>query len=147
MREHTVGVSTYRLNKLSAMQAFHVNRRIMPIIPTLIPIFAKLAKDGSFGADLLGFAEVAEPFARGISELPDDVCNYVFAACLSAVQRQTTPGTWASVWNNSAGVIMFDDLGLDVILELVVEVIKDNLGPFIAGLLTSQQSGPIPAAG
>ncbi|MFX5562743.1 phage tail assembly chaperone, partial [Acinetobacter baumannii] len=67
--------------------------------------------------------------------------EYVIGTCLSVVQHKQPTG-WASVWAPSGKVAMFDDMDLSVTLPLVVQVITANLGPFIQGLLTSQQSGP-----
>ena len=36
----------YSIGKLSAKQQFHVSRRIAPIVPTLIPVFVRLAAGG-----------------------------------------------------------------------------------------------------
>ena len=36
----------YSIGKLSAKQQFHMSRRIAPIVPTLIPVFVRLAAGG-----------------------------------------------------------------------------------------------------
>lgn len=179
----------YAIGKLSAMQQFHVSRRIAPIIPPMIPVLMKfyaeleqadvareqaranaalaaLAEraevlEGSEGAgapaaatpvsagdhsrELLSMvdviAPVLQPFADALAALKDEDAEYVFGTCLSVVERRQDAG-WAKVWNTIHKTSMFDDIGIDVMLPLVVRVVVANLGPFISGLLTSQASSP-----
>ncbi|MCA7948403.1 phage tail assembly chaperone [Burkholderia vietnamiensis] len=169
----------YAIGKLSAMQQFHVSRRIAPIIPPMIPVLMKFyaeleqadvareqaranatlaalaeCKGPSEAADapaadksreLLSMvdaiAPVLQPFADALAGLKDEDAEYVFGTCLSVVERwQST--SWAKVWNIAHKTSMFDDIGIDVMLPLVVRVVVANLGPFINGLLTSQASSP-----
>ncbi|HDR9081245.1 TPA: hypothetical protein QDA98_003855 [Burkholderia vietnamiensis] len=169
----------YVIGKLSAMQQFHVSRRIAPIIPPMIPVLMKFyaeleqadvareqaranaalaalaeGKEPSEAADapaadksreLLSMvdaiAPVLQPFADALAGLKDEDAEYVFGTCLSVVERwQST--SWAKVWNIAHKTAMFDDIGIDVMLPLVVRVVVANLGPFISGLLTSQASSP-----
>ncbi|MBR8228094.1 hypothetical protein KDX05_07185 [Burkholderia vietnamiensis] len=86
-------------------------------------------------------APVLQPFADALAGLKDEDAEYVFGTCLSVVERwQGT--SWAKVWNIAHKTSMFDDIGIDVMLPLVVRVVVANLGPFINGLLTSQASSP-----
>lgn len=137
-----LGGDEYSLGRLSAMQQFHVSRRIAPIIPALIPVFMRMRSAAKpLNEDLEGLATVLQPLADGLAQLKDEDAEYVIGTCLSVVQRKQPTG-WASVWAPSGKVAMFDDMDLSVTLPLVVQVITANLGPFIQGLLTSQQSGP-----
>ncbi|KVU18298.1 phage tail assembly chaperone [Burkholderia ubonensis] len=169
----------YAIGKLSAMQQFHVSRRIAPIIPPMIPVlmkfygeleqadvareqaranaaFAALAEGGAPGEDVAApaadksrelqslvdaIAPVLQPFADALAALKDDDAEYVFGTCLSVVERWQGAG-WAKVWSAAHKTSMFDDIGIDVMLPLVVRVVVANLGPFISGLLTSQASSP-----
>ena len=168
----------YAIGKLSAMQQFHVSRRIAPIIPPMIPVLVKfyaeleaadVARDqaranGALAAlagdspapdatahaaeqsrDLLplvdAVAPVLQPFADALAGLKDEDAEYVFGTCLSVVERWQGAG-WAKVWSVAHKTSMFDDIGIDVMLPLVVRVVVANLGPFISGLLTSQASSP-----
>ncbi|WP_176025686.1 phage tail assembly chaperone [Burkholderia vietnamiensis] len=170
----------YAIGKLSAMQQFHVSRRIAPIIPPMIPVLVKFyaeleqadvareqarknaalaalaegaeassAEDAGAAGDrsreLLSMvdaiAPVLQPFADALAGLKDEDAEYVFGTCLSVVERWQGAG-WAKVWNAVHKTSMFDDIGIDVMLPLVVRVVVANLGPFINGLLTSQASSP-----
>ncbi|KVE41706.1 phage tail assembly chaperone [Burkholderia sp. BDU5] len=168
----------YAIGKLSAMQQFHVSRRIAPIIPPMIPVLVKFyaeleqadaardqARANSALAALVGgapaldaaapaadqsrdllslvdaVAPVLQPFADALAGLKDEDAEYVFGTCLSVVERCQGAG-WAKVWSVVHKTAMFDDIGIDVMLPLVVRVVVANLGPFISGLLTSQASSP-----
>lgn len=135
----------YSIGKLSAMQQFHVSRRIAPIIPTLIPIFVQLQNSSKpLTNDLASMAGILQPFADGIAAMKDEDAEYVIGACLSAVQRKQDHG-WSNIWSASQKVPMFE-MDLSVMLPLTVRVITENLGSFIAGLLSSQaESGTNPA--
>lgn len=139
MIEFDIGGQKYRMKKMDAFKQFHVSRRIAPIIPTLIPIFVKLSKDGSLLSDFSGLAEVLTPFADGLSNLSDEASEYVVSSCLSVVQREHGK-VWADVWSVSGNVCMFDDMDLGAMIQVVIRVIQENLGPFIRGLLTNPES-------
>ncbi|MBY4674286.1 hypothetical protein K6W12_27050 [Burkholderia multivorans] len=171
----------YAIGKLSAMQQFHVSRRIAPIIPPMIPVLMKFyaeleqadvaraqeranaalaalaeSTEGAKGAEapaaaapaperdrsreLLSLvdaiAPVLQPFADALAGLKDEDAEYVFGTCLSVVERWQGAG-WAKVWNITHKTAMFDDIGIDVMLPLVVRVVVANLGNFIQGLLSS----------
>lgn len=138
MTEIDINGQKYRIGKLDAMRQFHLSRKIAPIIPTLIPVFVKLSKGGSLTDDLGGFAELLAPFAEGISTMSDEASEYVISTCMSVVSRQSG-SAFASAWNKQANTTQFDDMDLAVILQLVIRVVQASLGPFIYGILTSQQ--------
>jgi hypothetical protein len=127
---------TYRIGKLNAMDQFHVSRRIAPIIPTLIPVFLKLAQGGGLTGNLSALGDALQPFAEGISTMSDEASEFVLSTCLSVVHRQTGQ-TWAPVWSRQHKASMFEDMDLSVLLNLAIRVIKDSMEPFIRGLVTS----------
>lgn len=140
MIEINLGGQAYRINKLDAMRQFHVSRKLGPIVPTLVPVFLQMARDGGvkdFGAS----AALLQPFADALAGMSDADAEYVLATCLSVVRRQTTAETWAPVWSDKSKVCMFDDMDLGTMVQLTLEVVKDSLGPFIRGLLTSLPEG------
>ena len=141
MKEFEINGKNYRIEKLDAFKQFHVSRRIAPILPTLIPVFTKVMRDGGIGSDLLGLVEVIKPFADGIAEMPDDAAEYVLRTCLSTSQRLNGK-TWAPVWSASANACMFDDMDLGEMIQIVIKVVEDSLGSFISGFLTGQQEKP-----
>ncbi|RQU63895.1 hypothetical protein DF143_07070 [Burkholderia cenocepacia] len=160
----------YQIGRLSAMQQFHVSRRIAPIIPSMIPVlmkfYAEIERSRNAAAntalsalaagedapapapeqrEVLGLvdtiAPVLQPFADALAGLKDEDAEYVFGTCLSVVERQHQNG-WAKVWSAAHKTSLFDDMDMGSMLPLVVRVVVENLGPFINGLLTSQAGSP-----
>ena len=140
MMEFTIGDHTYVAGKLDAFKQLHVSRRLAPIIPTLIPMYLVLQKEGLKDVGLL--SALAKPFADAIAAMSDEDSEYIMATCLGVVRRRTSGGNLAPVWNQSARACMFDDMDVLDIGKASLEVIKDSLGPFIRGLFTSQTNGP-----
>ncbi|MDF3936660.1 phage tail assembly chaperone [Pseudomonas citronellolis] len=146
MAEFNVAGQTYRTAKIDAMRQFHLSRKIAPVIPALIPVFAKLAESQKaagvkpLSGDLAGMAAMFEPFAEAIAAMSDESAEYVMGTCLSVVQRQQGT-TWAPVWNERQKVLMFDDIDSGVMLQLAAFVVRESLGPFLAGLLSTSAQG------
>ncbi|MCA7953852.1 hypothetical protein LGM43_26645 [Burkholderia seminalis] len=107
------------------------------------------AREATSRRDVVALAEsvapVLQPFMDALATLKDDDADYVFDACLSVVERKHMNG-WARVWSAQHRTTLFDDIGIEVMLPLVVRVIVANLGNFIGGLLTGQASSPGAAA-
>ncbi|MCM2571480.1 hypothetical protein NAT65_10350 [Achromobacter xylosoxidans] len=132
----------YSIGKLSAKQQFHVSRRIAPIVPTLIPVFVRLAAgERGITEDPGGMADVLQPLADGLAAMKDEDADYVLDTCMQAVQRRQEHG-WTAIWSAGQRVPMFQDIDLSVMLPLALRVIVGSLGPFIQGLLTSQTGSP-----
>lgn len=145
MNEFEINGIKYRISKLDAFKQFHVTRKIAPIVPTLIPIFVRISANKNISDDIGALSELLGPFADGIANMSDEASEYVIATCLGACQRNTGANNWAAVWNKQAGQCMFDDMDLGAIMQVVLKVVQDSLGPFIQGLLTSQQGNPTEA--
>lgn len=121
----------YSIGKLSAKQQFHVSRRIAPIVPTLIPVFVRLAAGGrGITEDPGGMADVLQPLADGLAAMKDEDADYVLDTCMQAVQRRQEHG-WTAIWSAGQRVPMFQDIDLSVMLPLALRVIVGSLGPFI----------------
>lgn len=140
MIEFQIAGNTYKAGKLSAFSQFHVSRRIAPVIPTLIPLYAEIAaSEGGMADNLDRLATLLQPFADGLANLKDEDAEYIMNECLSVVSREHQ-GKFTPVWNKSGKAPMFDDVDLGVMMQIAIEVIKDSLGNFIRGLLTSQRA-------
>lgn len=153
MERITVGQHNYVIGKLDVFLQAHISRRITPIIPTIAPLLAEVAKGGiqemidklelaskddGAGAvladvDLSGLASAAMPFADALAGMSDENADYVLKKCLSVVKRDTG-GSLANICVN--GSLMFDDLELGDMLPLVIAVLRTSLGNFIRGLVT-----------
>jgi hypothetical protein len=131
----------FRFDKLTAMQQFHVSRKIAPLIPPLLPIFAQIRKDAASQKEVMDDFDVIgplfQPFADGLAEMSDDASEYVFNTCLGAIKYHHG-GNWIPMWSTSGKVAMVAELNdVGVLLRLVVRVITESLAPFISGFLTN----------
>ncbi|ECY7602804.1 hypothetical protein AVF65_14950 [Salmonella enterica subsp. enterica serovar Muenchen] len=63
--------------------------------------------------------------------MSDDDCNAILYPCLSVVSRQHQKG-WTPVF--SQGQMMFDDINLVSMLQIVSKVVGDSLGNFFQEL-------------
>lgn len=160
MVEFEIDGRQFKFDKLPAIQQFHVSRKISPLIPPLLPVFAQFKKeqaaldqaetgqreDAGDGAppeesnlalDKIG--PLLQPFADGLAEMTDESSEYVFNACLSVV-RYKHGDNWIPLWSASGKVVMVAELNdPSLLLRLVVRVIQDSLAPFIAGFLSGQK--------
>lgn len=143
MVEFEIGGKQFRFEKLPAMQQFHVSRKIAPLMPPLMPVFAQVAKDlakekkGSMTDDLEKIGPLLQPFCDALAGMPDETAEYVFGTCLSII-RVNHSGNWISFWNSTAKMAMMADMNdAGLMIQLVARVIQDSLAPFIAGFLTS----------
>jgi len=136
MKEVTVQGHVYRIGKLSAMEQFHVGRRIAPLVATygmtmdLDVIFGQKAIDVEQLVGSLG------PISHVLAAMNDETTDYIIATCLKAVQRREDGGqqaAWANVSNGAQ--IMYADIELLGMVRLVVAVLRENLGDFMRELI------------
>lgn len=137
MTEVTIGGESYRLEKLTTFEQFHLSRKIAPLMPPLVPVFMQL--DENVSVDKL--MEVMAPLTEELANMDDKAAEYVMATALGAVRKQQGD-KWMPVWNKDAKTLMFTDMDLGTAMELVYRVVADSLGPFIQGLLSKYGGSP-----
>jgi hypothetical protein len=126
MAEREIAGVSYRIDKLDAMKQFHVARR-------LAPVMGKLA--GNIGADKdADLFAMLGPVSEAVAEMRDEDANYVISTCLSVCSRPNPHGTGFSPVAAPNGRIMFQDVELPQMLQLVWAVIEENLGGFFAAI-------------
>lgn len=141
---------TYKIGKLSAMQQFHVVRRLAGVLAGL----AGLDKQGLEGlkdapkdqvaAHLLeSMPDVLPALAQGLATMDDVTAEFVIFTCLGVVERKERAGGWARVCVN--GQLMFENLGMVEMLTLVANVLKENMGGFFDAL-GAASSGAAPTS-
>lgn len=151
MNEVEIDGHSYLIGKLTAMQQFHITRKLSPLLPPLIPILIQAINEKKLiekdkARNKLDFLDVLapllEPFTEGLSSMEDEHFEYVVDNCLSVLKRKTDIGdNWVKVWNVSGKVAMFADLNdVSKLLPLIIRVLTDSLHPFIQGLLTTPQT-------
>jgi hypothetical protein len=129
--EDTFGGNAYRFGRLTAMQQFHVARRLAPVITRMAEVkFDQLGAGEEGQRDVSGMLKLMQPLADALGQLSDADSEYVINACMAVVQRKQGEA-WAFVWNKGAGRAMFDDIDLPVLLQLTVRVLMENLSGFM----------------
>ena len=138
MAEFELDGISYRSKKLDAFVQLNVARRLMPLVSS----FKDAAEVMDQGERPAGVLDALEPIALAVAGLKDDDVNYIVAACLTAVDRQSGPG-WQQVWNKAAGRAQFEDIQTNgyLMIRIAVEVIKDNVSNFFPGLLSASSGG------
>ena len=137
--QHEVYGSTYQFGKLSAMEQFHVMRRLASVSSGLGEGISRLQQAGGAKALLAdgGAAlDVVSPLLRAIGSMSNEDSEYVINTCLKVVRRRQGEVAWAQV-QSSPGVLMFPDIGMTAMIALVWRVLEFNLGGFFSELLSA----------
>ncbi|MGG2209676.1 phage tail assembly chaperone, partial [Escherichia coli] len=71
---------------------------------------------------------VLPKIADTLAALPEEDVNAVIHPCLGVVMRQHEKG-WVKIFDQ--GALMFDDIDLFTMLQLVARVVADSLGNFL----------------
>lgn len=147
MREFTVGEFTYRSRKMSAMDQARVAKRIAPMLSDaivgLLPLVVEKVGAGGHIADMLSMpveelAKVIVPLTKALSQLSDADHDLVLAKAMSVVERRQPNGHWAPIWNEAAGMSMFEDINKSYAtqLKIVGPALWENLSDFFSELLS-----------
>lgn len=125
----------YRIGKINAIQQFHVSRRLAPLLGAMGVSLNRLAA-GAKGT-IEDFAPVIAPATEMLAKMTDEESNYIIFTCLGCVQRVIDGRTQsvAAALSSGSPALMFEDMDMLVLIQLVVSVLKENLGPFLQGLV------------
>lgn len=125
---------TYRVGKMNAMGQFHLARRLMPLLAAAGAGAMDQVKTDPFAA----MASIAE----SVASLPDAEAEYIISAALGIVQRRAGEA-WAKVWSQSGG-LMFEDISLSSMLQIVGRSLGETFGGFFAVLPPGSGQNPNP---
>ncbi|MXF49433.1 hypothetical protein GR294_23345 [Raoultella sp. Lac2] len=135
--ECTINGVNYRANKLGVFDQLKVSRKLLPILAGLMSDFSSIKALLPASAQLdSGSLDKLEPvfntllprIADEVSKLSEEDTNAIIHPCLAVVVRQNGK-TWAPVFRS--GELMFDDIDLFSMLQLVARVVADSLGNFL----------------
>jgi len=146
----------YLINKMGVFDQAHVARKVAPVLggmgkgyATMVAQWSELA-NGSANGEGLSEAMQSEiliesmmPVAEILSAMSEDDANYVMKKCLGVCSRHTGQ-QWVPMMRQ--GNLMFEDTDLGTMVQLVMEVVKTNIGPSLAGLLPLFSGGGGPAS-
>lgn len=110
--------------KLDVFTQLSLARKLAPALP-VVDVQLKEENKGKPKAILV---------VMMLAQISDEDSAFVVRKCLSAVMRKQDTGL-AKV-QAANGSIMFDDITMDEILEMVSWVIEENLGDFLRTALT-----------
>lgn len=111
----------YRATKLSVFDQLKVTRKLLPVLSGLTGELQKLQQGE------MPMAAVLPVMANAIAQMSDEDCNAILHPCLAVVSRKNTKA-WTPIFRQ--GELMFDDIDLKTMLEIVAQVIGDSLGNF-----------------
>lgn len=128
--ELIISGNVYRTDKLDTFKAFHLSRKVGPV---LFALLREMAGDGDKTVDMIQtMLNAAGPLMGALSDMKMEDADFVLNTCLGVCYRQQDGKTWARV-QVSPGTMQFDDIDMKVMMQLVMAVIKDNVGNFIDG--------------
>jgi hypothetical protein len=156
-----VGGQTFQAAPMDPRTQLQVSRRVLPVLTGLLPAMAsqfrkreearKAAETAGEDAppltsilsmDMSEIVPGLQSAATALAGLPDDEFDYIQNACLRLVSMQRAGDTgWVRIWSEGAARLQFDDIQGHQILLIVVEVLKNEIGPFYVGLLSSLIDG------
>ncbi|EGT5186451.1 hypothetical protein FZI02_20810 [Cronobacter sakazakii] len=118
----------YRTAKLSVFDQLKVSRKLLPVLAGMMADFQSI-KAATQGGDVYKAMETALPkIADSLADMTEEDTNAIIFPCLSVVSRKNG-NAWAPVMNQ--GELMFDDIDLLSMLQMVGRVVGDSLGNFL----------------
>ncbi|WP_432372827.1 phage tail assembly chaperone [Pantoea allii] len=118
----------YRASKLSVFDQLKVSRKLLPVLAGMLGDFQGI-KAAAQGGDVNKAIESALPkIADSLAEMSEEDTNAIIFPCLSVVARQNGKA-WAPLMVQ--GALMFDDIDLMSMLQIVGRVVGDSLGNFL----------------
>lgn len=129
--ELTVAGAEYRVGKMSALEQFHVTRRLGPML-VVAGVSVEMLSRG-MKAELDDLVAMAGPVMEILSRMSDEDTNYVILTCLKTAHRRQGDA-WAPVLAKDGRTLMFADMDMPTMVRIVIEVLKLNLGNFLTGL-------------
>jgi hypothetical protein len=132
MEELELGGTWYRTGKLDAFKQFHLFRKLMPLFSGMGETAAvRIAREAGANNEVLNWAGLG-PIAQAVAEMSQADSEFIIKTCLTVCQRKNPTGQWVRV-TTPQGDLMFEDIDLQVMLQLSFSVIQDNLAPFFPG--------------
>ncbi|KZQ64980.1 phage tail assembly chaperone [Klebsiella aerogenes] len=136
--ECTIKGVNYRANKLGVFEQLKVSRKLLPILAGLMADFSSIKNLLPAGGEAVNLERLEPVFntllpriADELSKLTEDDTNAIIHPCLAMVVRENGK-QWTPVFRS--GELMFDDIDLFDMLQLVARVVADSLGNFLPEL-------------
>jgi hypothetical protein len=149
--EFKIKGTDYRTSKLSVFDQLKVSRKLLPILAGLLAEYGSIRdmipkKDGT-DADSESYSAIFEKVlpkvADQLAALSEEDTNAIIFPCLAVVSRRQDKNSWVPVARQNE--LMFDDIDLLSMLQMVGRVVGDSLGNFLPAL-PDKETQPPPAA-
>lgn len=118
--------ATYKTERLDTFVQLHIVRRLTPVLPGLIASIAEVDITKLSAGQVLVLA--AGPVGQAMAYMPQEDADYIVKSCL-AVCFKLDSNAAAPLMKN--GRLMYADMSLKAVMQLVVAVIKENLSDFL----------------
>ena len=141
--EFEVNGREYHAAKMNAMDQFQVLRRLATVMGPFVDFMGTLGTKSRGEMTQTDMLTTAAPLVKAISELSDDVTNYIFDKCLSLVARKE-PGDrgYAKIWNTQIKRLQMEDIDLPTMMQILMKVIEGSFENFFPGSLQSSNAPP-----
>lgn len=143
----------YKIGRMTAMQQFHVMRRLNIVCSAAGECFQRVQEMGGAGSieDMVRekrpttqILSVIQPLLAAVGVMTDADVEYVFSNCLGVVERRVDGDRgWAPVWPRGGG-LMYTDIEMPHMIVLTWHVLRENVADFFFVLLSglTPQKGP-----
>lgn len=116
-----VAGNTYQVRSMTPMVEFHVARRMGA---AMIEALAEGLRQGDM------YPLYPEVIAWG--NMSDDDAGFIVNTCMGAVMRRDAQrDTWVPAWNAGSAQPMFQDIDRKTMMQIVREVLRIRIGPFL----------------
>lgn len=120
---------TYRIGRLNAIQQWEIFRRLGPVLPML----SSELRDGI--AATPGARWIMSAVSGMLSQLKQEDSDFILHAALAATERfDPTVQRWFPVVGMNGTGLMYQDIGLLTMLELMDRAIQENMRDFFVQL-------------
>jgi hypothetical protein len=139
LREYPSDGRQFVIGTLDPLRAFHIVRKIAPLVGSLKDFIPFITGAVIFDEnDLEMVAQLVEPVAKALAEMPEADANYVIFTSLSVVQVRLPEQGNALAPITLGTSFMFDWITMPLMVRLVIQAVLENAGGFIpAGALAS----------
>ena len=144
MAEFIVGEHTYRNRPMPAKVALKMSRRLTPAANTFFPKLIEVQKGRDNTANPTSDEDymmaMMDAATAALSKLDDEALDFITDNCLAICMRKTPTGTFNPVWNAQANASQYQDINARDMLQISINIIKAELGPFFTEALSSFQA-------
>lgn len=133
----------YSARKLNVFEQLKVSRKLMPVLSGIVGELNVLRQVRSGEVSIEDAVKTALPsIAQALSDISDEDSDAIIHPCLSVVSIKNGD-SYNPIFVNKQ--LMFDDIDLLTMLQIVARVIGDSLGNFLGELPDSPTPGQAPA--